>query len=291
MRVHFSKLRQLYGRPASLAFTAFLVLATSFFGTAAADVPPLPKAEEVLRRISERAEQTASQAPAYEYTRTKSLKILDGDRKPEHAEEEVFRMAPQNGKLEARLLTKDGKAVSAEEAEKIVAEDNKLRPKGGGRKPGKDDSMSRFLDSETARRFTYETVGEEVIARRPAYVLTFQPRTDLPARSIEEKVMARVAGRVWVDQEEAEVVRIDSKLTKSLSFALGIIGVLHDVRFSVERRRLENGQWANSGVRFYVHFRQLFATRYIDYEEKVSDFVLIPAIAVGPAFGSHSEAR
>ncbi len=246
-----------------------VVFGTLLSGRTIAD---LPRADEVLRRIAERAEKTAPQEPQYEFTRTKRTKIFDGDRKMESSEEEVFRMVPFKGKFECHLLSRDGKTVSKEESARAAEHSSNETP--GQSKAAQDESMTKFLGSEVANRFSYEVVGEDTILGRPAYVVRFQARPELAAHGIEEKVIARITGKLWVDKEEFEVVRIDSGITKPLRFALGIVGVLHELRFSVERCRLENGQWASSGLHLRLHFRQLFKTNYVEYDETGSAFLV-----------------
>jgi len=242
---------------------------------AAAGPAELPSTEEVLRRIAERAEQTSSQLPEYEYTRTNVTKVFNGGRKLESSEQETCRMILIGGKFFSRLLAKDGRPLSAEETAKEDEREQKFRQKVAEGKGEPEESMFKLVNGETAKRFRYTVIGEDKINERPAYVLTVTPRKDLPTHGIEEKVMAQLAGKFWVDEAENEVVRIDVGLTEPLRIALGIVGALYDFRFSVERERLANGQWANSRLHLTVHFRQLFATKRVIHDETCSDFSLM----------------
>jgi hypothetical protein len=241
----------------------------------------LPSADEVLRRLAERAEKRAAHPPAYEYTRTRLTRLLDGDRKLESEEQEVFRMLLRDGKLEPHLVSKNGQPVS--DATKPDQDEKRSRTSSRDDREKREDALSGFLTSEVAKRFTYEVIALENLEDRPCYLLKFEARPDLPVSGIEEKVMARTAGKLWVDKEDDEVVRVESGMTKPLRIALGIVGVLHDLRFSVERRRLENGQWANAGIHLRIHFRQLFETKHVEFDETASDFVVMPGAVASPS--------
>jgi hypothetical protein len=236
----------------------------------------LPKAEEVLGRVAERAKRTAQQSPAYEFTRTKQTKVSDDEGNVEKNEVETYRMVPVGGKHYARLLAKNGRPLTPDELAKQQVGERKRRERTGAGKGGHQESMFKFLDKDTANRFEYEVIGREQMGGRSAYVLSIRPRAEIKARGIEEKIMARLEGRLWVDVEDAEVARIETRLTTPFRFLMGVLAVLHDFQFSVQRQRLEDGEWANSELRLKIYFRQLFETKRVEYEEVGSDFKVLP---------------
>jgi hypothetical protein len=53
--------------------------------------------------------------------------------------------------------------------------------------------------SELIGRFDVTIVGEEIAEGRPAYVVVFRPSGRIPAKSIGERALDALAGRVLVD--------------------------------------------------------------------------------------------
>lgn len=195
----------------------------------------------------------------------------DKDQHVRNQQVEVYRMEMAGAELRGRLISRNGRPVSAEEAARDGDADD--RRKGRKRSPQKkSDTVLVQLDQNAAKLFDFKLVGRELLAGRSAYVVAVSPKGDVRPASMEEKVMLRIQGNLWIDEQDYEIAKLDVRLTESVGIGWGgWLGALHDLSFSVERSSMPDGGWANSAVRLYIHFRQLLDAKCFLYEETVSD--------------------
>ena len=104
--------------------------------------------------------------------------------------------------------------------------------KSGQRKSDDDDDDSSKKDVEDAKkvnamldmgkiapRFKYSRMADETIRNRNCYVIKFSPKKDQPFASREEKVINKVGGTIWIDQNDFSIVQTKGKLTEEVDVA------------------------------------------------------------------------
>jgi hypothetical protein len=139
--------------------------------------------------------------------------------------------------------------------------------------------LSRVLE-----RYDFAFAGREDREGRCALVFDFAARPgsyDLD----RDAVLRRLAGRLWVDEEERAVARVDVRNTSGLRFGLGLGASVSTLGFGAEFARMEDGVWLPRRVEASAAGRKLllrsFRTRTtttfsgyrrfaIDVEERVS---------------------
>jgi hypothetical protein len=229
--------------------------------------------EELLTKVAERAKEQNGKPPRREFIRTKTTVELDKKHKVKEREELTYRMVIVNGELYPRLILKNGRALSPKEHAKEEGKEAAFRnDQGKDAESDEGNTVLLRLNEETARRFDYTITGTELVNGRTAYVVTVVPKPDLPAKSIEEQVMAQMSGRLWIDEAEYEVARFEVHLMKPVQFGVvGVLGALHELDFSVFRSRQLEGDWENSLVKAWLQFRIFLETRRFQYEERISE--------------------
>lgn len=239
---------------------------------------PLITVEELLAKVSERAKEQNSKPSQREFLRTTTTLELNKKEKVRKKEELTYRMVIIDGALYPRLIQKNGRALTAEEQRKEEDKEAAFRA-DQGRKTRKEEGNTVLLrlSGENARRFNYAITGTDRIEGREVFIVTVTPKPGLSAKTIEEQVMARISGRLWIDQVEHEIAKLELQLMKPIHFGIGLLGALHQFEFNVCRKRLPDGEWENSTVDVSLHFRVLVDTHRIRYEEKVS--ALPPGLA------------
>lgn len=262
---------RLYRRSA-VGVTALLLLLGSLVqpGPALA-AEPVITVEELLRKVADRAKEQNSKPPQREFLRTKTTFELDKKEKIKKKEEHTYRMVIIDGAWYPRLIQKNGRALTAEEQRK--EEDKEAAFKADQRRKTRKEEGNTVLmrlSGENAQRFNYAITGRDRIEGREVFVVTVTPKPGLRAKTTEEQVMARISGRLWIDQIEHEIARLELHLMKPIHFGIGLLGALHQFEFNVCRKRLPDGEWENSTVNVSLHFRVLVDTHRIRYEEKVS---------------------
>jgi hypothetical protein len=112
------------------------------------------------------------------------------------------------------------------------------------------------IDESLIRRFSYQWVGLEVIAGRTNHVLEFVARPSESskgsANAFADRLMSQLQGRLWIDAEEHELVRVEARLGKSFDVLAGVVASIQKMTLLIERIRLPDGRWVDQ--RFQTAF-------------------------------------
>jgi len=122
-------------------------------------------------------------------------------------------------------------------------------------------------------KYEFEILGEEVLGGRPVYVLSFKPKSkNLPVRRKIDYIVNRIAGKVWMDQEDYEIARADMRLTESAQVLWGLVASLRGFSAAFEQTRLPDGFWFIKHFDTIIDARFLFTTVHQKQEAWFSDF-------------------
>ena len=248
----------------------------------AGDRAPL-SAGEVISRLIARGREVAELQPTrgLAYTRRTVIEELDDrsevrDRKTR--EHSVTNLA---GVTRAVLLKLDDREPSAREAradEKRENDNQRDTSRRRGRKSGPD-----FLDEALVRRFEYVLDGEEVVAGRRTLVLRFEPPDGVKeGGEVADRLLARLHGRLWVDLEEFELVKVESHLKSPFSVLGGLAASLTRIDLLIVRERLSPGVWANHQLSTYAEGRKLFSNLRMRMRIEQDEFRELPVTSPAP---------
>jgi outer membrane protein assembly factor BamB len=125
---------------------------------------------------------------------------------------------------------------------------------------------------ELIDRFNFKVTGRESVEGRPTLVLTFHPKGN-PEKTIEDKVLNHLTGVLWVDEQEAELAKLDAVVRGPVSVGwFGAVGSLHRLAAKLERSRMPDGVWVNRSSSFSVAARKLFSAIRTQTSEHSSGF-------------------
>jgi hypothetical protein len=110
--------------------------------------------------------------------------------------------------------------------------------------------------SDILARYHFRSVAREVVDGRPAIVLDFEA---LPGkRDLEgDFALRRLAGRVWMDEEERAVVRAEVHSTGKIKVALGLGASIGAASVRSEFVKVEEGVWLPRRIETRVEGRIL----------------------------------
>lgn len=160
-----------------------------------------------------------------------------------------------------RLLERDGKAVPDAEPER---QERRTRPRG---RSAVDDAVSML---------EFEIAGRQTLDGRPVIVVDFEPRPDGDPQTREGRIAKVMKGRIWVDEEEREVIRAEATAIDSLSFGFGIIARLNEgTHVTFTRGPVDDDIWMPTSIRLTgqgraILFRKLtidHVIEWFDYRE------------------------
>jgi hypothetical protein len=231
----------------------------------------LPRVEKVLQGVLARAERESTNDrefnQRYRYTRTRVTETRDG-----HGELKK-REAKRNLKNPAAVSGADQRSPPANPPPPATAAKNSTLPQTNstvrGKASGKTDV---FLDDELLKRFEFTITGREQIHGRAAWVVDFQPAKGQPAAmNAKEWFIKKTAGRIWVDEADYTLARVNLRLTETINLVGGLIGNITKFAFSFDRARTADGVWFTRLVHWHLEGRELLVQRAIDYQEEITD--------------------
>ena len=246
-------------------------------GTALFAAPRQPPAEltseQIVQRALTRAQwvQGLKRHTNYAYQKTTVVEELDGKGRVKTSKEKLLQV--ESGLSTLKELKKNGKAVplpAKREAEAEAAADRQQVTKSP--RSRRDDNWGEYLNKELTARYTFELVGREDVAGRPAYVLTFQPKSDkLPVKQITDRLLNHLGGKVWVDAGEFEVARAEIDLRDEVTMWGGVLGAMKKFTFDIERTRVDD-VWFNRVSNFEMEGRKLLDGTHIRVKSETSNF-------------------
>ena len=228
--------------------------------SAVSSVAPTP--DEIITKAISKAQSNHSARVLhdYAYRKTCTTEVLNGDGEVKERKEKVYLI--HAGKAVLQQMKCNGEAVTAEELKK---EENRTaetrREVTESKNSSREEGWEKFMTGELTDRYTFSLVSTETVNGRTAYVLAFAPRgEDLPVRRMVDRVLNRLTGRIWVDQEEFEIAKATISLQSqaSLGGLLKVVGALKRFDYKVERVRVAENVWFNRATQGDFESRKLW---------------------------------
>ena len=256
---------------AALAVFFCLLLSPAAATAAKQQQESLPTPEELFPKIYEQTKKSKKEKDNvlldYTYNRYSRTEKLTKKGAVKETTEELREIVLVEGKPFARLLEKNSRPLSPEEAREEKQREDKFRQKlleAGKKKPRKKKKKKKnndeiTLNRELVSRFDWKVTGRELVNGRPAYVLTFKPKNKkLPVRRRIDRALNKAAGTIWIDTQDYEPARIEIRLLKPVKVWWGILGSIHRFQFQGEWIRTGNGDWVPTSENVHLRARVLF---------------------------------
>jgi hypothetical protein len=155
---------------------------------------------------------------------------------------------------------------------KKEAKEEKAKEEGKSDEKEKDDpGIEVFL-----RACQFVNPRRERFRGQDVLVFDFEPNPEFKAHKLEEKVVQKLAGVVWVDEKAHDVARLEAYFVGDFRFAGGLLANLQKgTSFVFEQAYVNNEVWlptyfeGHIGVRVLLvkGFKMSFITRYADYRK------------------------
>ena len=239
----------------------------------------------VMRASLERMVASDSKMADYSFDRRVIRKEFEADGKLKLESNMLMRPERVEGVWISRVLEKDGAALTEVEQRR---QEETIRRKilegkaEGGRPPSILGRDNDDLIQEFPEALEYRLIGEEMMAGRKSWVLTCQPRAGYKAKSMRSRFFEKVRGKVWVDQAEKDLVRVDAEVFDTISVGFGLLGrVGKGTRFILNRGRVTEGHFftESSQVNFTAKVL-VFKTLISEIKTQFFNFKL--KTAIGP---------
>jgi len=270
--------------PRSLTILAIFFLLRGAPVRAQPDERPLPDIPSLLRDIAKNQNAVEEIRKLYTCHLLEEEDKTDSDgRVTSHSSKDydVFYIGDEEVR---RLLGKDGKPLDADqnrrEDDRFNRRFDELKrkqaelaadPKKQAKKEEQDEAeISDFLRAElftNPRRASFH--GQDVI------VFDFAGNPNYKPKKTIERVIQKVSGVMWVDDEAREIARLEARFVESAHVGGGVLGSIErGSNFVFEQQKLNQEVWLPSYVEvhaagrlFVVKLKQNFVDRYSDYKK------------------------
>lgn len=231
-----------------------LLLAGALAQAAAAD---LPEGNAFVRGLIGAQKRHEEAQNRYTYDELEVREELDGAGGVKKRRSRLYEVFHVKGRPVRKLTAEDDLPLSPArqgEVEREVARKVEAILKGEtvAERPGL--RLSAILE-----RYDFRAVAREEVDGRTAVALDFTPRPGNRALEHDSR-LRQLTGRIWVDEDEREIVRAQIRNLEPMKFALGIAGKLSRLDLDLRFRKLEEGVWLPREIRGTFEGRKLFSS-------------------------------
>ena len=217
-----------------IPLAAFAVAATC------AAAPPVADAKAYVRGLVGGQRRQEEALSHYTYDVSESREDLDSQGRTVRRRTRGYEVYHVKGRPVRRLVSRDGRPLPPADRQRV---DERARALAEAIRNGQAVSeepgvrLSRILE-----RYDFRFAGREPVDGRCALVFEFSP---LPGDFALDRdfVLKKLAGRLWVDEAEQAVMRLDVRNTGGVKLALGLGANVSAASFRGEFERLEPGVW------------------------------------------------
>ena len=248
----------------------------------------LPDLKALFKEIDDNQKAIDKIKENYAGTRIEDQTEFESDGRVKKHEVNEYTFFYLDGDEISTLIKKDGKALNDEEQKKENektqkrieeiekkkakkdAKEEKQKEEGKDSDSGDDPGIEVFL-----RACQFVNPRRERFRGQDVLVFDFEPNPEFKAKKLEEKVVQKLAGVVWIDEKAHDVARIEAYFVGDMKFAGGLLANLQKgTSFVQEQEFINNEVWlptyeeAHVGVRVLLvkGFKINQVTRYSDYK-------------------------
>jgi len=216
---------------------------------------PLPDTASFIEEVRQNLRSDRQLLEQYTFTEKRIEQRLDGKGAVKKTKTETYEVYPslEPGKMYRRLVSRDGVALSEKElAEQDRRQDERVAK--AERRRAEDDKDRREEErvvSELPQIYDVELVGRETMDDRPVILVRFAPHPGYKALTDGGKLLQKVAGRAWIDEEDRQLVRVEANLLDSLGVGpAGVVRLQKGATSYFHRRKINGEIWLPSDARF-----------------------------------------
>jgi hypothetical protein len=225
-----------------------------------------------MQRVVQRAEaeDKTDLAAEYSYEKRSVTEELDSAGKVTRTNEETYIVFPIRGVAYSRLVKIQNRSLTEKEIGEQDRKEEEFR-KSLTKLDAKELAKTNqgWLDKSLVDRFAYQVESRDTIDHRPALMLSFSPKPGSQDKTVEDRVLNRLAGTLWVDEQDWEISRLKVGLTADLSLGwFGMVGSIKQLDIQFQQTRLPEGVWVPQKQTFVLRGRKVFSSmRYRTVEE------------------------
>ncbi len=214
---------------------------------------PLPDIPTLLSQVQANEDKIENILENYSYTQKIISRELGKDGVFRETDSETNQLSFYKGYRISRLIEKNGRQLSSAEqadedknVQKRVAEIEKKIAKQEAKTSG--DETKRISIAETLRASRLINPRREHFRGRDVIVFDFEPNPNFDMKNAKSllKFFGKVGGAIWVDEQDKQVIRIESSLFDNFKYGGVLINVKKGSSFMFEQERVNDEIWLPS---------------------------------------------
>jgi hypothetical protein len=250
--------------------------------------------QPLIRAVAEHDIANNLKQRDYTYLQREEEHRLDSHGKEKWLETRDFEIMMLYGQQVRRLIARNDKPLSAEEAAK---EEKKIREVMRKREQETLEQREKRLQKEVREReearafvreiadaYTFRLAGTETRDGRETYVIDADPRPGFQPHLKDAKYLPKFRGRIWVDSAETQWVKADIEAIETVSWGLFLARFHKGSRISIELTRVNDEVWLPKSVSLKLSarlallksFNVIEDVSYRDYKKFRSDTKIVP---------------
>jgi hypothetical protein len=203
----------------------------------------------------------------YTFTEKRTERRLDGKGTVRKTKTETFEVYPsaEPGDMYRRRIARDGAPISTRElaeedrrqAERVERSQRSLAEEDAAaraKRLAKEDEelrQERAVIDELFRMDDLVMEGRETIDGRPTIVIAFTPRPGYKPVTAGGKVLQKLAGKAWIDEQDRQLTRIEARLLENLGVGpAGVMRLQKGATSYFHRRKVNDEIWLPVEARF-----------------------------------------
>ncbi len=126
-------------------------------------------------------------------------------------------------------------------------------------------------------KFIPRLIGYESVNSRPAYIIQLVPNPEHRLKNTtSDRIMNQMQVKIWVDQEEFQVAKMEAKLVEPVKMFAGVIGSINSANILLEQKRLTPKIWTDYKLEADYDIRIIIAKSTGKITSHSSNFKLMP---------------
>jgi len=142
----------------------------------------------------------------------------------------------------------------------------------------KERKRDHMLMEQLTVAFEFKLLGEQKLGPYDVYELQATPRRGYRPPSTETKVLTGMEGKLWIDKQTYQWVKVEAEVLHPVSIAGFLAQVQPGTRFELEKIPVDDGIWlpkhfsmkAHAKVLFFFNHRTQEDETYFDYHKASS---------------------
>jgi hypothetical protein len=217
---------------------------------------PLPEGNTYVKALVTRQRSREDAINRYTYDVVETRDELDKRGRTKKRRVRTWYVFHVNGRPVRKLVAEDGRSLGARDQ---AREDERVREKVEAIRDGRVTAERPGVRiSALLERHRFRTVAREERDGRQTLRLEFEPRPDARRRGDDSR--RALAGRIWVDEDEGEIVR--AEVRNAAGIAVGLASSVSSLDLVVEFTKVDGVVWLPRRVEAQAEGRVLLFKRF-----------------------------